>query len=692
MPQRVAAEKISSDKQLISPRWQFTMAAGVQYGSRSQVFTEAYRMNDSTFSRLRLALQRHSDVRVAGLLFVLFWGVPASAQPSQPPSKSFSNAAKALPFPPDARNVEFDTTFKDIEYTCQSSPAALAEFYRKQMATRGWSENADAARVDDDSIELTFRHGEAEVTIEFDQGTDEVDVSLDCEGLTWEDAGNPEALAAAGVPQPEAHIFLQRNLPRPKDAHEIEFEGGECKFKSLLAFEKAYDWYIAEMPKQGWQEVSSKRFLGKFGRKSVFRKGPVILEIDTNKNHQGEGSRIAAKYSSSQPEREMAPLAVAGAPAASPRGPADSKPKLAEVERQQVVDVSKNKGKATVTVGQQRFVLTHVAAFQEEDDPKQVNILFCDKPIPYAKLQQQLAKEDSVSILDLYGFASPVFLVLRLSENYTSFSYSAPGVGIGQGIDDDNLIREVKPEGVRVSGRVALREPDEIFDEPFHVETAFDSVVLRPDTSLGAAASPAATPQALAESEDVPLPEGVSEVQRQRTRYREAVQGTAEIPFPEVVNFYRTALPAAGWKEGAGAAKISADTAKFSFQKPGQSLTVTVVRNGEKASITAASRNEAAAKRDGLHPESGKAKLILGNAHTQNVVITIGTYDYQLRAGEGGSDPKSAKNFTVAPGKYTFTLKIPGQAPETETIEISADGAWGILALPTGGFVADQLY
>jgi hypothetical protein len=59
---------------------------------------------------------------------------------------------------------------------------------------------------------------------------------------------------------------------------------------------------------------------------------------------------------------------------------------------------------------------------------------------------------------------------------------------------------------------------------------------------------------------------------------------------------------------------------------------------------------------------------------------------------QGAKDFKQALSYSIAPGKYTVVIKIPGQPPQTEQIEPAAGSTWGIITLPTGGYLPLQLY
>src|SRR5689334_21669584 len=90
----------------------------------------------------------------------------------------FSDEAITLPYPPDAKELEFTAWSGDIKYTSQSPLKSLAAFYLKEMAARGWEHDDAAAKVEPESIDLKFKHGNSEVKAQFRQWSKEVRISL----------------------------------------------------------------------------------------------------------------------------------------------------------------------------------------------------------------------------------------------------------------------------------------------------------------------------------------------------------------------------------------------------------------------------------------------------------------------------------------------------------------------------------
>jgi len=623
-------------------------------------------------------------------------GVAASEQGAEATAESgprtFSKQAKALPFPPDAREVEFDATFGDIEFTSRSSLASLAAFFRREMQKRGWDEDASAAVQDKDSVEMTFKHGNAQVVIELDQRSDgRVDVSMDCEGLDFKGADDPAGLLAAGVPQPRSYLYLQKEVPRPGAVRELEYQGDGCQFKSPMALQAAFDYYLKTLKGLGWRE-SRRPIITGDRRYTEFKRGPITLSVNIFSHEVG--SRIILGYEDERQEPTVPPLpAVAAIPLVGGREPAGGANPAVPATEKQVVDVLTNAGIATVIQGRNRHVFKHVAAYQtKEGGEERTTLVFSDRPIPLQRMQAMLATKDDFSFTDLYEFSTPGSLRILVSQ-YTSFTFNAGAVGIGDGFDDPE--GEIKIEQGRARGTIKMRQPKEVFDEPFQVSATIDAAVLTPNTRLGGAA---AQPQVTRRESPFPgsellLPDEVGNVQSEGSRYRKSTHAEIALEVPAIVSFYRTELAAQRWKEDETSRVGQAgDQAMLVFRNSTGKMTVKLQSQGQRTVIDVTFQDDAQAKRDGLLPEPGKARIVMANGHTRDVVIAIGKQDYPLKAGRGAQDPKTALNYSIAPGAYVITIKIPGEAPQTETLNITAGTTWGVLALPTGGYMASQLY
>jgi hypothetical protein len=395
----------------------------------------------------------------------------------------FSPKAEALPFPRDAREVEFDATFDDIEFTSQSSLAALADFYLRELSKRGWTEDTSEREIDEESVEMTFNHDAAQVVVELDGDDDEVSVSFDCEGLDFSQASDPANLIAAGVPQPRAYIYLQKQVPRPAEIQDIEYERDSVLFKSTLPFTELFDFYMKELKSKGWRE-SRRPIMTADRRYTEFQRGGEQLNVNVFAHEIG--SRIVLTYETQAKEPTLPPLAEVSADnpfaklarkAASAPGSAAAAP-IATTP----IQVTKNTGAATFTLGAKKYSFKHAAAYRSQQDGENTTqLLFADRPISLARIQELLATEESPDIEDIFGENWPGYLRIKVDQ-YMSFSFNSGGVGIGNSIDKpDNKLKFDKD---RVSGTLKMAEPQEAFDDKFTLEVTIDAPVLTPTTRI----------------------------------------------------------------------------------------------------------------------------------------------------------------------------------------------------------------
>ena len=322
------------------------------------------------------------------------------------------NSAEAihLPFPPDARKLEFDATFEDIEFVSGSSLESLADFYRAQMSARGWEEDSSGASNSEVEVGMTFKHGAAEVVVEMAKNSDgEVDVALDCEELTWQGVNDPAALAAIGVPQPRRVFFLQTDAPRPDGFFELEFDDDACEFKSKLAPEDAANFFIRELQRRRWKPGESRPFL---------TDNLCTLEYCAGRCDAGHYDLSQPKpgwqpdqdrLRNETPEPAIPPLGAIVRVRPSPEAATDPSPApSASPATAAPVDFSTTKGSATVTYGGKKQIFQHAVAYQSPvygDD--RVMVLFSNRTIPFEKLQQSLNTDEDFSFSDLYRYSSP---------------------------------------------------------------------------------------------------------------------------------------------------------------------------------------------------------------------------------------------------------------------------------------------
>jgi hypothetical protein len=204
----------------------------------------------------------------------------------------FTTDVRKLPFPADARDLEFEATFGDVKLASNSSLANLAKFYRTEMAKRGWQEAEQ--KLDGDSAELTFKHGDAEVELTLDQGSKGVEVRIDTTGLSFEGTNDPAKLIALGVPQPRAYVFLQKEIKLPAGVRDLEYDSGNrCLFKSDLQLQQLFDQVSSQLRAKQFRETR-RPIVTADRRYTEFASGRV--QVSVNIFADGRGSRAVLTY------------------------------------------------------------------------------------------------------------------------------------------------------------------------------------------------------------------------------------------------------------------------------------------------------------------------------------------------------------------------------------------------------------
>lgn len=164
----------------------------------------------------------------------------------------FSDEAIALPFPPDAKELEFVAWAGDIKYTSQSPIKSLAAFYLKEMVARGWEHDESAAKVEPESIDLKFKHGKSEVKAQFGSGRRKcgsVWTARRCSSTASTIRRNLRRAFPRG-----AALFVQKELPLPTGAVNVQFTGEGCTLKSPLALQEAFDHFTKLAVSKGFRE------------------------------------------------------------------------------------------------------------------------------------------------------------------------------------------------------------------------------------------------------------------------------------------------------------------------------------------------------------------------------------------------------------------------------------------------------
>ncbi|WP_426612277.1 hypothetical protein [Bradyrhizobium sp. McL0616] len=214
----------------------------------------------------------------------------------------------------------------------------------------------------------------------------------------------------------------------------------------------------------------------------------------------------------------------------------------------------------------------------------------------------------------------------------------------------------------------------------------------------GASATSAGPLEADAESA-LPVPKqhsstslGTAKLPGIEAPFRRELDASVPAELSDVLAFYRTELTRLGWQEKPDGAAISADRVQLAFASPQGPATLKLGRANGETSVSLVQKNPDAATKADIMPKPGQAKLMLGNMSTTDAQLTINKQTIKVAAGAGGPQSPKGPTLDLPPGKYQYSLKMPGRPARNDTIEIAAGDAWGLMVGPTGEVLPIQMY
>ena len=89
-------------------------------------------------------------------------------------------------------------------------------------------------------------------------------------------------------------------------------------------------------------------------------------------------------------------------------------------------------------------------------------------------------------------------------------------------------------------------------------------------------------------------------------------------------------------------------------------------------------------------PKPGQVKVLFGNINDAAATITFNNKTIKVAAHAGTKGP-DGPTLDVAPGKYKYSIKLPGRPVQSDEVEVGADETWGLMIGP-GGVLALQAY
>ena len=158
----------------------------------------------------------------------------------------------------------------------------------------------------------------------------------------------------------------------------------------------------------------------------------------------------------------------------------------------------------------------------------------------------------------------------------------------------------------------------------------------------------------------------------------------------DVLGFYRRELGKLNWKEEAKGAVVAPENVVLGYVSPEGPALLKLSRKDGETVVNVVVRNPDATAKAGILPTPGQAKVMFGNINSAAAAIIFNNKTINVAAGAGTKGPDGPV-LDLAPGKYKYSIKLPGKPMQTDEIELAAEETWGLMIGP-GGVLALQAY
>jgi hypothetical protein len=192
------------------------------------------------------------------------------------------------------------------------------------------------------------------------------------------------------------------------------------------------------------------------------------------------------------------------------------------------------------------------------------------------------------------------------------------------------------------------------------------------------------------DSGGLPVPKEHTLSDGAQTPFRHEISASVPADLPAVLAFYRRELGKLNWTEDAKGAVVAADRAIVTYTSPDGPAVLKLGHKDGETTVSLVVRNSQAAAKAGIMPKTGQAKVLFGNALPAEAAVTINNKTVKVLGGVGTKGP-DGPSLDLAPGKYSYSIKMPAGPAQRQAVEIGADETWGLLIGP-GGALPLQVY
>jgi hypothetical protein len=219
-----------------------------------------------------------------------------------------------------------------------------------------------------------------------------------------------------------------------------------------------------------------------------------------------------------------------------------------------------------------------------------------------------------------------------------------------------------------------------------------DGSALRVASAKAASAPVQASAQDLEaeESGGLPVPKRHTMSEGTKTPFRRELKANIPLELADVLGFYRRELGKLNWKEEASGAVVAPENVLLGYVSPEGPALLKLSRKDGETVVNVVVRHPDATAKAGILPKPGQAKIMFGNINSAAAAITFNNKTINVAAGAGTKAPDGPV-LDLAPGKYKYSIKLPGKPMQTDEIELASDETWGLMIGP-GGVLALQAY
>ncbi len=578
----------------------------------------------------------------------------------------------ALAIPDDATGVVFDEHRPYLNVTTAGTVDGTLDFFRKELAARGWAtlSAADAAKQwPNAKLEEKIANGTAAYFIRGTQRPVVLTIQRRDDGKTSAEIKVPPFAQAQTLENGE-DIF---GLPRPKLIKSAGGTGGEATHTIHATVPATLDtvlaYYRRELTARDWKEEAQGAAVNPDNVVLNFTspQGPAVLKL----GHKYDLTTVSLVQQLPKPAAKPEPAAQD-----------NSVDALLKQAQQMVRDAT-----ADAAAGAKA-----PAAPQPPSGPEPALRTLADNkaPVPVPDTAEDVEFDGAAGKLEFNSASSPK----AIADFYRS-AMKGQAWTIGSSvINNANMVVLDFSKGGKSVSFTIIRMGDKtnVSADGAALKVAAAKSSASPTVAQPAPVSTPASAEDLEaeESGGLPLPKRHTMSEGTKTPFRRELKASVPLELSDVLGFYRRELGKLNWKEGSSGAAVTAENATVAYAAPDGPAMLKLSRKDGATSVTLSVKNPDAVAKAGIMPKPGQAKVMFGNINGAAAAMIFNGKTINVAAGAGTKSPDGPM-LDVPPGKYKYSIKLPGKPAENDEVDLGADETWGLMIGP-GGVLALQAY